>query len=372
MVLSDFFLSKWIKNKYVVGLIAVVLSIVPLVFCLFRIEIYLALVLFDLLYFISKHLAMKEKIVIDDDKKEKKLNWDIIGDIIFLSLITYFNLMLIMAGPLWKLLPSAFYSCQFAWRLWSIVSLTVSWLFVIILVYVNKIKSRIPMTVMMFVPALLFGLSQAYPEKRLVFTYEPAQTAIVETFEEEKLLRVDNVGVMNEYIPSIFYDDNYVSKYEKSLYSKIKNTIGSHALYQYTVDEYLTPAFLEGSGTIVCTELNTPSVTFTASISEDNSLIQIPQFYYDGYEVKICSTSGEYVTNAEVVNVDSLVSFKANKGEYIIKVAYQGPIVRRVFNILFYVGLAGVVAITTLGLIDLYKEKKKLLYYENTIDRENG
>ena len=350
VVLIDYVLSKLMKNKFIVSLITTAISVLMLVFFGFRLEIYFALILFDILYFLSKFIEEKN----DSDKENSKatggFNWDVVTDVIYLFIITFLTIMFIYGGQLWKALPSIFYSCQFAWRLWSIVSFIASWLFIIILVYLNKLKTKAPLTLMMLAPSLMLGLSQAYPEKSYAYSFGDQYGWVVRDFGEEELMLIDDVGVMNEYIPSLFYDFDYHSQYGNSLYQSIRMSIGKHGTYIHSKEDY-DVALLTGSGYVACTELNTPNVILSASIDEDDSLIQIPQFFYDGYEISVYRDN-EYVTNIDVINIDSLVSFKLDKGEYTIKVNYKGPKIRRVFNVLFFVGLFGVLALATLAVIE--------------------
>ena len=109
---------------------------------------------------------------------------------------------------------------------------------------------------------------------------------------------------------------------------------------------------------VFVTELNTPSVGFDIIVNED-ALIQIPQFFYDGYQIKATNTSDESTIELEPVNVDCLISFKLNAGSYHVEVRYVGPKVRRVFNALWYVGLAGDVALGSFGIYELISKKRK-------------
>lgn len=163
---------------------------------------------------------------------------------------------------------------------------------------------------------------------------------------------------MNEYMPKVFYDKDYKSEYSNSLYMKIKGTIGVAEKYVFTKEDYIDPAFLKGEGTLTCIKLNTPEVTFDAHI-ESESLIQLPQFYYDGYQVVLTNKYTSEISNAEITNVDSLVSFTVPKGEYIITVTYPGPAIRRAFNVVFFIGMTAIGALTAFSIVELIKEKRE-------------
>ncbi len=351
---ADFALGKLPFNKFYRLPIMIVVSFLPICFFVQRIEVYLSLALYDVILIIAEYL--KEKTEGYFEKKGWfKRNKDAVIDLIFLVVVSAIALVFIYVGKAWKIVPSFFYSCQFAWRLWSVVSLTTSWAFICGINATTYIKNtKAPFYLAAIVPFLLFSTSQAYLEKKYVID----NSSIYQSYAEEECKQANNIGVMNEYIPAIFYDSSYKSEYSNSLYRKIRNTIGYSSRYQRDTSSYLTPVFLEGSGMAFVTELNTPSVDFEISV-DDEALIQIPQFFYDGYEIKATDTSNKVTTELEPVNVDCLVSFKLNAGSYRVEVRYVGPKVRRVFNVLWYVGLAGDVALGSYGIYELINKKHK-------------
>ena len=355
IAISDYLTSKFFKKKYLTIIISTILSFIPIIFFVQRLEIYLALVLILVIYFISKFFDGKESECSNPEKGFIKVNKGTLIDVIFLTISTLVLLILIFIDQSWYIMPSIFYSCQFAWRLWSMVTITLSWLFIILLNALAHQKYRSLFLLASSLPAILFALSMSFPEKRVAITYPEANAYIIKKYEEAEMKNVNNIGAMNEYIPVIFYDKEYVSEYDKSLYGYIKSTIGNHNKYVHTAEDYIQPSFLTGDGKLTCKELETPNVIFDAIVEEDNSLIQLPQFYYDGYEVAIYDNNDEYITTTEVINIDSLVSFKIDKGEYTIKVTYKGPVVRRIFNIFFYLGVSGIAILTGLGICEKYR-----------------
>ncbi len=351
---ADLALSRLPKSKFYRLPVMIVVSFLPICFFKQRIEVYLAMALFDVMMIVAEFI--KDKTEGYFEKKDwLKRNKDAVIDIIFLVVVSIVTLIFIFVGDAWKILPSIFYSCQFAWRLWSVISLTASWAFIYGINATTYIKlTKAPFYLASIIPFLMFSASQAYLEKK----YAIDNNSIYSSYAEEECKKADNIGVMNEYIPNIFYDSTYKSEYSNSLYKKIKNTIGHSSRYQHDVSTYLTPAFLEGSGMVFVTELNTPSVDFDIIVNED-SLIQIPQFFYDGYQIKATNTSNESTTELEPINVDCLVSFKLNTGSYHVEVRYVGPKIRRVFNALWYVGLAGDAALGYYGIYELVSKKRK-------------
>ena len=239
------------------------------------------------------------------------------------------------------------------------VTVTSSWLFVIFLDMSIKSHHRIKLvTPLLIIPSFLMITTMSFREKSVALTYPEANTKIVRDYDEEDAMANKYIGVMNEYMPQIFYQKDYESEYANSLYTQIKISIGHQERYRFAKEDYISPAFLTGEGSLTCTELNTPDVVFDANI-ESESLIQLPQFYYDGYEIKLVDKTTGESSFAEVVNVDSLVSFTASAGEYTIYVSYPGPTIRRVFNVIFFVGIGGIVGLSILAVRELYQKKKK-------------
>ncbi len=354
---ADFGLSKLPNNKYYRLPIMMIVSFLPICFFKQRIEVYLAMALFDIMMIVTEFI--KEKTNGSFNKKDWfKRNKETVIDLVFLIVISSIALIFIYVGEAWKNVPSAFYSCQFAWRLWSLISLTASLAFVYAINATTYIKmTKAPFYLASVVPFLLFSSSQAYVEKK----YAIDSNSVWKQYGESECINNNNIGVMNEYIPLCFYDNDYSPEYSNSLYYRIKRTIGSASKYQHTKEDYILPVFLKGSGSVEVTALNTPSVDFAITANED-SLIQIPQFFYDGYEIKAYDENHESISELEPINVDSLVSFNLNKGSYQIEVRYVGPKLRRIFSALWYVGLAGDIALGAFGIYEFVsdiKQKKK-------------
>ena len=362
LAISEFFTNKYLKNKYLKLLInSVSLWLLPLTFIwlIHDIVFYLSVALIHISYIISKLFEQRSEVIEEEKQTIVKVEKQTLIDIIFLATLTVIYILFIFVGQLWHLVPSIFYSAQFAWRLWSMITITCSWLFVIILDLSFKSKHRYKfVTPLIILPSLLFVTTMSYREKGVAINHPGWGSWVANTYTENTAKKVNNIGVMNEYIPLIFYDDTYKSEYANSLYTTIKTTIGNHEKYVFDKEDYISPSFLTGNGVLACTELNTPNVVFDATVNED-SLIQLPQFYYDGYEILLVNKTTSEVTQAEVKNIDSLVSFEASSGEYVVSVSYKGPTARRVLNIFFYIGTAGVLGLSILAGIELYQEKKK-------------
>jgi hypothetical protein len=103
--------------------------------------------------------------------------------------------------------------------------------------------------------------------------------------------------------------------------------------------------------------LKSPSATFNATITSATGLVQIPQFYYDGYQITltqndqtIVSETGEYV--------DGLLAFKVVEGTYTIHVDYVGSKTYRVGRVFFYLSIPLTVS---LGVLGIYLKRKPKL-----------
>jgi hypothetical protein len=181
----------------------------------------------------------------------------------------------------------------------------------------------------------------------------------------------DKIGVMNEYIPNIFYDDAFASKYSNSLYSTIKKQIRGHYVlrngsyefvheYNWDPELYIVPAVLEGEATIEVGEINSPNVNLHITVTSDECFYQLQQFYYDGY---IASYSGDASYEAEGEYVDGLVAFKAKKGEYDVKIQFVGSKAYSIARPFFYISVVGVVAMGAgfkyIPVLNAYLKRKK-------------
>ena len=162
-------------------------------------------------------------------------------------------------------------------------------------------------------------------------------------------------GSQNEYVPMVFRQSDYRSEYSASLYPTIRKQIYGNSPYRWGMENYLTPAFLEGSGSLTITSLHSPEATFDVVISSDTALVQLPQFYYEGYEMVL---SGDSSYQVKGIYVDGLVSFNLKKGAYQASLKWVGLTSYRVGVPLFFVGLVGCVALYVIPTAWNYRHKK--------------
>ena len=303
------------KNIYYRYISAVLTSLIlPIIFQV-RIEVWLSLIV-SLVLFLSftvyYEFLYKEK----DEEQLSEKGFSLVKepDFWFSVVALFICLLFCLVGGVWEHLPSIMYQAQFAWRMWGIIIFFVSLLFTIL---ISKFKCNKPLvlTSIVFVSSLI-ALSMGVLEKR-VYYEKRSEEAITEAGEEYvKGIRFS--GAQNEMVPMIFYDNKYQATYPNSLFSYVKNAIHSRSNFCYSLEEYKTPVFLDGEGTIEITEYNSPNNSFKVNIISETSLVQFPQFYYDGY---YAYRDGNEIAKGE--NVDGLLTLSLEKGEYTFSLSFK-------------------------------------------------
>jgi len=164
-------------------------------------------------------------------------------------------------------------------------------------------------------------------------------------------------------MPYVFYEENYVSAYSDSLYSSIRYLV-FHAngeridsLGEYNSDIF-RPRFLEGSGEVRATEMKTPEMILALSSTEEDSLLQLPTFYYPGYEAVVLEENGkETKEKFEGKEVDGLLAFRLEKeGDYSLRIQYVGPKAYRTGKILFPIAFVLLIAF---GVLETFVSRKE-------------
>ncbi len=263
-------------------------------------------------------------------------------------------LLLVYVGVLWKVVPSFFYTAQFAWRLWGMAMFLAVMIIGFIAMPFRKKKATAGII------ALIAGISflscMGIIDKR--FCIQTGQSGSQEP-SLSLSQRTRKQGAQNEYVPQVFRDSTYVSEYPSSLYKEIRAEIytRSDITYKWGMEDYIDPAFLEGEGSFVITSLNSPEATFQVTVNSETALVQLPQFYYEGYELRL---SGESNYTVEGINVDGLVSFRLKQGTYTASLKWVGLLSYRIGVPLFFVGIAGCAAMYFVPLgIDIHKKRKE-------------
>lgn len=272
-------------------------------------------------------------------------------------------LLLLYVPGLWKALPSFFYNIQFPYRLYGLLSLFLALL--LMLLYKAMPKKKALVSGLVAFSCLLFLFDWAPLNARLNGLMRENASWDEPTLEDVEA--ATQVGWMNEYLPKEYKKGStYSSPYSNSLYYAIRE-------YVNPVDEegnplepkalpsgkegYFDPVFLEGSGSCAITALNTPNATFALTVTSDSALIEIPQFYYDGYRITLNEASGK-TSQASVLNVDGLVSYEAKRGSYTVSVAFLGPMSYRVGRVFFYLSFLGLAGLGSWSLVEKRRKRR--------------
>ena len=322
----------------------------PIIFYLPRIEIVMTLLFFyALLWIFDLDPTMKEEALpLRESAKSAALSTEVYAAIIMFI----FFMIFVLSADAWEWLPSIFYTAQFAWRAWSMVGMAV----VLIAVVVCKLfKGRkLPLDILTFASVLLLALSQACADKRVAFANGNFH---YRWYDTSSIDEVRAIGAQDEYSPLIFWDNTYRSPYSNSIYSKVRFTMIYQNGFIRDIDRYISPEFLEGSGDMIITELNTPDAKYELTVDSDEAYIQLPQFYYDGYEITL--KSGDESKVLQPVYQDGLLAFRASKGEYKVELHYIGSLAYRIGRPFFYISIAGVIGLGVGGYIWSKKKEKK-------------
>lgn len=302
------------KFKYVHYPLALVVYIVLIAVTLSRIEVIIASILFVSLYSI-RYIDFKENNTSKQIFKSVNFWYSLFMIILVLYMIT--------RPDLWKILPKIFLNIQFPWRLWAFIPLYVSMLIAEI---ANSVNKKIMLYIVSLTSSMLIVLNMSYIEKRLSYkTYEETGQGYFDEISDKFLSGGASIGACLEYLPQIYYYNyQYKSEYKNSLYKKVSNeACWNQGKHPYGID----PAFLEGSGKIDILSRVAPKYEMNITINED-SLIQMPLFYYDGYKITALNKDTNEEKTIEILDVDSLISFKLEKGNYVVKTNYVGTKIR--------------------------------------------
>ncbi len=323
--LCQYLLSKIERiKKFSPYIAAVALFGIPSII-LPRIEIYLALAVFFIIYLFIHYTKNAEKI--SKPIYKSVLFWFAIGVIIASYIAMEF-------GEIWLYAPKLLRNIQFPWRLWSLVQISVSILVGIIANHLGF--KKISYIALVSVIGLLIIKSQALPEKRIA---QDTGKRWVNELTEEMYHKHSSIGFNSEYCPQVFFDKDYKSEYKNSLYKYVKYIIPYD--FDYKADYYaLSPVILDGNGKITVISKSSPHYEMVIH-AEEKSIVQMPLIYYPGYKITLTDESGEkQALNGE--NIDGLVAFSLNEGTYTVKTQYVGTPLRKASIVLTSLGVGGV------------------------------
>ena len=299
-----------------------IIFLIDFILFFLRIQVLLSGLIFIFVYYVL-YDKVKDKIaskkglenidVIEDDELKKNRK----DMIILLSVLGG----LMFFAPIWYLIPSIFRNIQFVFRLLSFVSL---FLGILIGLYVcdnySKEKTRkiIALTLTSF---LMFNNS--FADSQIEFMGELLNVEKHYVWQiDQDIVEINQIkeggstGFQQEYCPSVFFEEGYQSEYENSLYDEVRSYV---EMDKYDIDnyEYIDPTFISGKGNIEITYRYVPNLKLNIEVIEEG-YIQLPQFYYLGYEIKDENKTYEYE------NIDGLVSFYLEEGNYQIEISYEG------------------------------------------------
>ncbi len=356
------------EQKAIAPAAAIGLAVLPIVFTR-REEVMLAIMLFVFALFYV-HLRHEEGESMNGGFQfSRKDAVTFIPEVIALFVVMFVGFLYLFVPFMWEHSPAILRNCQFPFRFWGLVQFAI----IMLLVYFSTpfLSFKPTKEIAVALSCFVFVICMGPVDKRIAYASSWNSGALWGEPNIGYVQACDRIGVMNEYIPNIFYDDAFTSKYSNSLFSTIKNQIRGHYVlrngsyefvheYNWDPELYIVPAVLEGEATIEVGEINSPNVNLHITVTSDECLYQLQQFYYDGY---IASYSGDASYEAEGEYVDGLVAFKAKKGEYDVKIQFVGSKAYRIARPFFYISVVGVVAMGAgfkyLPVLNAYLKRKK-------------
>ena len=342
-IIIDTFLKKKEIKKPIRVAIEGLIILVPMIFIMARIEVIFASIILFISYAYIDLGKEEDMVSLIDESKDLYKNPNVYASIVLIV----FAFMLIFSPGIWEIMPSIFHMGQFAWRAWSLAGMLLVFAFMIVASFAKGRNNIVK--IVAFVAASAMILAQGPIDKRIA---QANGSGNVLRYDYNELSHIGMIGCQDEYMPMVFFEDGYTPTYSNSLYNKVRASIRSYSGFPQGIENYYTPAFLEGTGTMTITELNTPNAKFELEVTSDEAYIQLPQFYYDGYKLKANNKT------VEVRYEDGLLSFHIEKGSYKVSLEYVGPTSYRVARPFFYISLVGLVGLGVGGYFLRKKEEK--------------
>ncbi len=339
-VFIDQILKRIPKMKYFHDGITFIFLLTFLYLLSNRVEVYLAGIVFYMLYIFFSYFKEKESNTFNFNLLKNR-------DFYFLSVILFFLAFCIYSDWIWYRLPSIFLNIQFPWRLWAFIQVFFSILVGFVCTSFKRVKYVF--CVGGVLASFMLILNQPIMEKRIF--YENGKQYWIENVDKKFLDYNVALGFNKEYCPQVFFDSSYQSKYTKSLYNRIRTRLQ----YDFTKEDYAyKPVLLTGKGDIIVENAYAPKYTLEVTITEAG-IIQMPLFYYPGYQIKVIR--GAEIKNIPCENIDGLVAFQISEGNYTIQIQYVGTKARQLSFQWFYFSIIG------LGLFIQYQPFNKNIIY---------
>lgn len=320
-----------------------------------RFEFLLALAVFYVAFVFM--MVFKDYVKVDDEVETKRSLKDIFKDPDFYFPIfgIIVTVVLISVGNVWIILPQIFYNGQFAWRLWSLFSFFITLLTLNIFVYLSKYKSAL--VVGFSLTSLLLVVNQALVEKRMSFQMG-GRWYDERSINEEFCTTRTRIGAMFEYAPNCFFDDSYTPTYTSGYFYFVKNLFSTKH-YFYEKETYPAPLAVEGEGESNVLEMNSPNMVFEVSVTSEDALFQIPQFYYDGYSAQLTDIDNGERSSVDISFADGLIAFRVPKGNYTVDLDFVGTTTYKVGVGFAYASLVGTLGFLGYGIAQHYVNKRK-------------
>lgn len=271
--------------------------------------------------------------------------------------LIFLGFLFLYTEGVWKHAPYILCLAQFPFRFWSITG----FLLIMLAAYIFKPfrKSKIAGVVAVTAGCFLLTISSVMPDKRL-WSIGNSQGKVEEP-TQESVMSVAGFGTENEYMPIVFKEiseGKVQPEYPNSLAVELADEY-SHwgGKLFYGEEQYFNPVYLEGSGTAVLTYMNTPDVTFDIS-ADSESLLQIPQFWYEGYKAVAVYPDGT-TENCSLRCVDGLVAAYIPEGDYQLRFTYPGMPLKNVGWVLFGISSAATIAFAIYGTVYMQKKRKE-------------
>lgn len=323
---------------------------VPLYLANSRLEVCLGMVIFyaSFLYFrILYPMLVPEKPEELPLRDRLKKDWLKNPELYFYSLGIIVGFLYIFTAWIWEISPSILYMGQFPYRFWGLVYFFI-FCFLLYLVVPFR-KNRIALTCTFMVASMMMVVGQGQIDKR-IFNYEP-NNYILSNPDHEYFKEYTYWGTSDEYMPQVLLDIGYGSE-APSYHNSLASQIGNQVVTRFSLDpidfgleDYITPVFLEGEGSVEVFYVKTPEASFNISVaSEDGALFQIPQIYYPGYSFHAVYEDGHSI-DCEVTSVDGLVAAYIPAGDYVLHVTYPGTMASQASHYLFPIAIVGLVGL---------------------------
>ena len=360
-ILSDALIRRFVRLKELFKMpvrvltMALILFLPPLILDE-RAEVYMGFIAFFLTYALAFFVFGHEEDAARLALREKPLktigsffgNTEIYAVMAALAM----GFVSLFSAAYWENSSSLLRICQFPFRYWSILA----FFLLLLAAYLFKpfASFRVTPAIAMAMASMLAVVNQPFIDKR-IYCYEEGNGWTAEP-TEEWVASLSRYGYQNEYAPAApfeIFEGEREASYPNSLAKEVASNLVYNRAIPYGIDEYIQPVFLEGSGTASIVELNTPEVTFDVACTE-GALLQLPQFYYDGYAATATFADGTSVS-CEVVDVDGLVAARLPEGEFELSFSYLGPLLRRIGYPLMAIGA---VALASLGIFSALSRRK--------------